>query len=171
MSDVQIKGLAELQKALEQLPAKVEANIMRAALRAGAKVIAAEAKQGVNSVSGDLAASVRYGAKIDKRDGKVEAYIRAGGKAKKNRNNVYYAHMVENGTVAHIIKARPPNKMLAIGYAQVQHPGSRKRPFMRPAMDTKAQSAIEAVREYIRNRLATKHGIEVAAPVDPEADE
>lgn len=171
MSDVQIKGLAELQKALDQLPAKIEANIMRAALRAGAKVIANEARQNVNSVSGDLAASVRFGAKIDRRDGRVEAYIRAGGKAKKSGKNAFYAHMVERGTAAHIIKARPPNKMLAIGYAQVQHPGSRKKPFMRPAMDTQAQSAVAAVGEYIRGRLSSKHGIDVPAPVDSDAEE
>jgi HK97 gp10 family phage protein len=171
MSDVKVKGLAELQKALDTLPAKIEANIMRAALRAGAAVIAAEAKQNVNSVSGDLAASIRFGAKLNRRAGGVEAYIRAGGKAKKNRKTVFYAHMVEQGTAAHIIKARPPNKMLAIGYAQVQHPGSRKRPFMRPALDRQSDAAVRAVGEYIRHRLATKHGIDVPAPIDPEAEE
>ena len=79
MSEVKIKGLAELQKALDTLPAKIEANIMRAAMRAGAKVLATEAKGNVNNVSGVLASSIRFGSKINRRKGGVEAYIRAGG--------------------------------------------------------------------------------------------
>jgi HK97 gp10 family phage protein len=160
-----------LQKALGALPAQIEANIMRGAMRAGAKLLAKEAKANVHNVSGDLAESIRFGAKLDRRAGNVEAYIRAGGKSKKTGKTAYYANMVEKGTAAHIIKARPPNKMLAIGVAQVQHPGAQKKPFMRPAMDQHGMAAVEAVREYIRTRLATKHGIEVPAPVDPEAEE
>ena len=35
----------------------------------------------------------------------------------------------------------------------VDHPGARPKPFMRPAFDGKAQAAIEAMAEYIRNRI------------------
>ncbi len=171
MSDAHIKGLAELQRALDQLPAKIEANIMRAAVRAGAKVIAKEAAANVSSVSGDLAASLRFGARPNAREGKLVGYVRAGGKGKKGKASVFYAHMVEHGTAAHVIKARAPNRMLALGVAQVNHPGARKKPFLRPAMDTHAQAALEAMRERVRTLLATKHGINVPAPVDPEAEE
>jgi HK97 gp10 family phage protein len=173
MSDlVQIKGLAELQAALDTLPAKIEANIMRGALRAGAKVLATEAAANVHSVSGDLAASVRYGVKLDRAGGKLTAYVRAGGHGKKGGAKIkaYYANMVERGTAAHVIKARAPNKMLAIGVAKVQHPGARKKPFLRPALDTRGQAALERMREYVRTRLADKHGIDVPAPVDPQAE-
>jgi HK97 gp10 family phage protein len=166
-----IKGLAELQRALDSLPAKIEANIMRAAMRAGAKVIAKEAAANVNSVSGALAASVRFGARPNAKEGKVLGYVRAGGKAKKGKAAAFYAHMVEYGTAEHVIKARPPNKMLAIGVAQVKHPGAKKRPFMRPALDTHAQAALEVMREHIRKTLAKKHGLDVPAPVDPDAEE
>ena len=57
-----------------------------------------------------------------------------------------------------------------MGVAQVQHPGAKKKPFLRPALDLQGQAAVEAVREYIRTRLATKHGIDVPAPVDPAAE-
>lgn len=171
MADTTIKGLAELQAAMDQLPAMLEANILRGAMRAGAKVIAAEAKRNVHSVSGDLAASVRFGASLRKSEGKLTAYVRAGGRGKKNRRAAFYANMVELGTAAHVIKARPPNKMLAIGVAQVKHPGSQKKPFLRPALDMQHQAAVERMREYIRTRLALKHGINVPAPQDPEAEE
>ena len=174
MSDIQIKGLAELQRALDQLPAQIEANIMRGGLRAGAKVLAKAAQANAAALpgAGALAESVRFGAKLDKRAGKLQAYARAGGKSKKGsgKANVFYAHMVEYGTAAHIITARPPNKLLAIGVPSVNHPGAKKHPFMRPALDQHQAAALDATAAYIRNRLATKHGLTVPAPVDPEAE-
>lgn len=35
----------------------------------------------------------------------------------------------------------------------VQHPGAKKKPFMRPALDAKAQDAVETMADYARNRL------------------
>jgi HK97 gp10 family phage protein len=167
---LKITGLAELKRALEQLPVKMENNILRGALRAGAKVLATEAKANVHSISGDLAASIRYGCKTQLQSGKLVATVSAGKAKKGKKNKAFYADMVERGTAAHIIKARKPNRMLAIGVAQVQHPGSQKKPFMRPALDQHGQAAVERVREYIRERLANKHGIEVPAPIDPQAE-
>jgi HK97 gp10 family phage protein len=167
-SDVQVKGLAELQAALDTLAPRIEANIMRQALKAGAKVLADEARTNVHTISGKLAESVRYGAKVNKVSGKVAAYVRAGGR--KGKKAAFYAAMVEHGTAAHVIKARPPNKMLAVGVAAVHHPGAKMKPFMRPAIDTRGQAAIQRIAEYIRTRLADKHGIDVPAPVDPQAE-
>ena len=42
----------------------------------------------------------------------------------------------------------------------VFHPGARKNPFMKIALDSQAQAAVERVGEYIRGRL-TKQGIEI----------
>jgi|GEM_PF-403677 len=190
MSDVRIKGLAELQRALDTLPAKIESNIMRGAMRAGAKVIATQAKSNIISRSGELARGISYGVKLDRRAGRVMSYVRAGGKGRDG----WYAHMVEKGTKRHLISVREDlkpsrmtrrglktysistmNKMLHSGSlkiggkfvgASVMHPGARKKPFLRPAMDSRAQAAVEAVREYIRTRLASKHGIDVPGPDD-----
>jgi HK97 gp10 family phage protein len=171
MSDsVNIKGLAQLQAALATLPVKMENNILRGALRAGAKVIATEAAANVHSVSGELAASVRFGCKVNRAGGKLVGFVRAGGKGKKGKKAVFWAGWVENGTAAHIIKVRPPGKALAVGVAQVQHPGARKKPFLRPAADLRGQAALERMREYVRERLATRHGIDVPAPIDPTAE-
>jgi HK97 gp10 family phage protein len=164
MSDVKVKGLSELQAALDSLPAKIEANIMRGALRAGANVIRAEAKALVPHQSGTLADSIRTAVSL--RRGTVTASVRAGGRGKNGKASAYYAHMVEGGTKAHIIKARPGSALNLGGTAvmSVQHPGAKARPFMRPAFDSRQQQAVEAVREYIRTRLATKHGIDVPGP-------
>lgn len=165
MSETAVKGLADLQRALDQLPAQIEANVMRAALRAGAKVVAEQARANISSHSGLLAASVRIGTRV--KNGKAQAYVRAGGRGKKGQTSAFYAHMVEHGTAAHVIKARPPNKLLAIGVAKVDHPGAAKRPFLRPALDQQAMAALEAMRETVRKRLATKHGLLVPPPLEP----
>ena len=171
MSDAHIKGLAELQRALDTLPAKVEANIMRGAMRAGANVIKDEAKMQAPRDSGLLASSIRTAVSL--RRGTVTASVKAGGRGKKGQGTAWYAHMVEMGTKAHVIAA-PPGSSLSFGggmVRSVQHPGAKARPFLRPAMDTKAQAAVEAVREYIRQRLASKHGISIPGPDDRDDQE
>lgn len=168
MSDpLDVKGLAAIQRALDTLPAKVEANIVRGGLRAAAKVIAEAAKQNAPLEDGDLRASIRV--KTTLRGGKASATVVAGGKGGKGRKGVYYAHMVEGGTAAHVIRARSGKSLGNLGVSKVEHPGARKRPFLRPAMESGAPAAVAAMREYIRQRLARKHGLDVPAEPDDEA--
>lgn len=163
-----VKGLAELQAAMDQLPAQIERNIMRAALRAGAKVLLAEA-QGTAAFADDTGAlrgSLRITTSV--RRGTVTAAVKAG--PTKRDKRPWYARLVEYGTKAHIIRAKPGG-LLAIGVSKVHHPGAKARPFLRPALDTKAQAAVQAMAEYIRQRLASKHGIDVPAPREEGDDE
>lgn len=183
MSDLaQVKGLAALQAALDQLPAKIERNIMVGALRAGAKAIEAEAKSRApvaapsaenqrlyGGRAGLLRDTIRVSASVKR--GTVTAAIRAGGKDKKTQGDAYYARWVELGTQPHRIVAGP-GKLLPIagGVKAVMHPGSRPRPFLRPALDAAGSRAVEVAREYIRTRLRDKHGLDVPGPGN-ETDE
>ncbi|MDD2742328.1 MAG: HK97 gp10 family phage protein [Rhodocyclaceae bacterium] len=162
MSDVHVKGLSELQAFLDQLPAKMEANIMRSALRAGAKVVAAEAKRNVPIEHGDLRDSIRVSARL--KGGKVTSTIKAGNK------KAWYWRFVEFGTAAHTIKSKDGGVLrFASGiYKSVDHPGAKSHPFMRPALDSQTDAAIQAVGEQIKKRL-TKQGLN-AADVDIEIE-
>jgi len=51
----------------------------------------------------------------------------------------------------------------------VQHPGSRPKPFMRPALDGRAQDAVVAAAQYMKRRLATKNGLDTSS-VEIEAE-
>lgn len=168
---VHVKGLAQLEAALRQLPEKVQANAMRGALRQGAKVIAVQARANVHTVSGTLAESVSFGAKLTPSG--VLGYVRAGGKGKKGKGSAFYAQMVEFGTAAHLIKAPPGARLNVRGllYSSVEHPGARKKPFLLPALDARAGAALAAIADYLRRRLATKHGIDVPAPKEAGAEE
>lgn len=157
-AEFKIEGMKQLHDALTQLPVKLQKNVMRGALRTGAKIIEADARQRIpvgqpsaknvrlyGGYEGALLDSLRVSAGI-RRDGTVTASVKTGGKNKKGAD-VYYALWVEYGVSAHLIK---PN---------VMHPGFPPIPFMRPAMDAKAYQAAHAVADYIRERF-TKLGIE-----------
>ena len=174
MLDVKIKGLEQLQQALDDLPTKMEANILRAALRAGAVVIQQAAQSNVPTRTGRLRDTIRASAGIDKRVGRVTARVRAGGRKTKRSEGAFYAHMVEFGTQPHDIKPRSRKSMVVAGLLReiVHHPGAAARPFMRPAMDASHAAAAQAVADYIRARL-TKEGIDLPdpSPDDLEQDE
>lgn len=157
MSDLAfVKGLAELQKMLDTLPAKIERNIVRGALRAGMKPIMAHAKENAAFASGEMRDGLKI--KTRARGGKVTVSLKATGK------HAFVAHMVEYGTNPHTITGKLGGP-LSLGdqiVKSVNHPGQSARPFMRPALDTQSTAALTAAGEYIKKRLATKHGLDTA---------
>ena len=169
----QIKGLKELNDYMQKFPAKLEANVMRAGMGQGAKVIMQEVKQRVpvgkpSSTSkkfyggymGALRDSIRKSTSL--KFGRVIASIKAGGKNKKTGADVYYAHMVEWGTAGHAIKGRKGGKLKFGSFfgTAIFHRGARPKPFMRPALDMKHGSAIVETARAIRKRLEKKHGLD-----------
>lgn len=169
-----LRGFSELAKTLEQFPDKFKRNIARGGLRAGAKLIrddvAARAPIGPPSDEGRRLYGLYPGALRDSarvttrtKNGQPQASVVVGGKNKKRNTNVWYAHLIEfTGARPHKITPRK-GRFLAFGgglFRSVMHPGFKPKPFMRPAFDSKGRQAIVAVGEYIRNRLATKHGID-----------
>ena len=157
MSEIHVRGLSDLNKLLQELPVKIERNILRGALRAGAKVIQAEAKANVPVKNGILRESIRVTGRIRGRI--VTASIKAGGKTKSG--DAWYARFVEFGTAAHLIQGKSGGWLSFGGLftKSVQHPGAKPSPFMRPALDAKSQDAILAVGNYIKKRLMTKEGL------------
>jgi len=161
---IDVKGLAELDRFLQQLPANMEANVLRGALRAGAVVVAQEVRRLVPVRTGTL----RDGIKVSTRSrrGKVTASIRATGK------HAYIAHMLEfTGAAPHSISPKTGRALFFGGrlFKEVNHPGFQKRPFMRPALDARAQDAVVQMAGYIKRRLASKYGLNTAdVEIDPQ---
>lgn len=183
MSEIHVSGLVDLEKMLRTLPDKMERNILRSALRAGAREIQKEAKERCPSgepsregrwlyghYKGALRDSIRISFK--KRSSWLNYRITAGGKTKRGVD-VFYAHMIEfTGAAAHEITPKKFGSLFIGGLFRkaANHPGMRPRPFMRPALDSQSGAAIIAVGNYIRQRL-TKAGLESAADVVVEGEE
>lgn len=165
-SFINIQGAEELLRTLRALPAKVEAQLLRGACRAAAKVVQEEAERLVPRLSGKLAGTLRVTSSISVKKGEVHSTVVAG-----DRKQVFYAGMVEKGTKRHYIRvsdARTASTagrlnrlakrgMLKIGpgvfVSSVIHPGARPKPFMGPALNNKATEAVEAAAKYIRDHL------------------
>jgi HK97 gp10 family phage protein len=142
-TEFKVEGLKELYDMLQQLPVKLEKNILRGAIRAGSKSVADEARRRAPVLSfpdprremGALSKSVRV-MSTGVRGGVVKGGVVAGGKTTVGRGkskvaaDAFYAKFVEFGTA----------KM-------------RAHPFMRPAVDTRTQQAIDATAAYIRDRV------------------
>lgn len=174
MIEFKIDGLSDIERALDELPPKIEKNVLRGGLRAASKLIASDAKGRVHTRSGLLARSIRFG--VTRTAEGLMGYIRAGYVGGIRGFRVWWAHMVEHGTMAHIIRATRGKALILGGHGgkpvkEVQHPGARAHPFMRPALDERARDAVEAAAAYMRERLRTKHGIDLPDPQPTEGDE
>lgn len=176
MTTVSVKGLADLQRHLDALPAKIEANIMAGAVRAAANELKDRAKANCpvgnpseegRRLYGHYRGALRDSIRVTtfRKDGRVYAVVKAGGKSKKGAD-VWYAHLIEfTGAKPHRIK--PLNKkVIAYGgkfFKYIgKHPGMKRRPFMRPALYEGAADAVKAAGEYIKRRLMLKNGIDTS---------
>jgi hypothetical protein len=161
MAELHIKGLSDLQRFLDRLPAKLESNVMRGALRAGSqRELLPEAQANLLAAgavkSGALIAGLKVGTRV--RGGTVASYVRASGQ------HGYVARWIEYGVRPHRIAARNGG-LLAFGGVfanEVSHPGFAPRPFLRPALDRSGAAAVIAAAHYMKDRLATKEGLDTA---------
>lgn len=137
-------------------PAKAR-QITLKAVRAGAKLVQATAKQNAPRKSGVLKQSMGIKA-IKGNRGKTLAMAIIGARksvskmVKRGRGNklfravpAFYAHLVEKGTQAHSIrkgskigrKGKP-----SVGQQVIAHPGAKAKPFLGPAWETTRDRAI-----------------------------
>lgn len=180
-----IRGGRELDELLKTLPDKLQKNIVRGMVRAGAAEFLPIVKAKIPVDQGDLQASARITTRAQK-DGKITASVKVGNKI------AWYAKFVEYGTRPHLISVNAEERgvnrrtgkalsmttvnrrALQIGQnfvgASVQHPGAKPHPFMRPAADEGFAQAIQAAEKKLRQRL-TKQGLNVPEPLPPEPAE
>ena len=82
------------------------------------------------------------------------ANFRRGMTATVHTSNVKYAHMVEYGTKAHIIRAKNKKALYWKGakypVKQVNHPGSKAKPYLIPAFNQEKDQFLEKLKEVIK---------------------
>lgn len=139
-----IEGGEELKRKLKEL-GKAARGVRVEAVEAGADVLCGEMRR--------LAGSDEIETRVSKRSvGLTEVEI---GPTK----DAYYLQFLETGAQPHREKARIAPAMRFWGdeglviVGGVAHPGMRARPFMRPAVDTQAESAKDALGETLSNAI------------------
>lgn len=159
-----ITGGRELDELLQTLPTKIERNVTRAGLRAGAVVFREEVRNNVPVSSGALKKSVRITTRA--KAGQVSASVKVG------NPTAWYVHLVEFGTRPHVISAAPRRGLSVNGTPrrEVNHPGAQGKPFVRPAVDSKFPEAVAAVEKKVRE-LLNKRGLNSPAPLPADPSE
>lgn len=139
-----IKGADLIEAALKELPIKYERRVAKSAIRAAGRVIANEAKRRVPVRTGTLKKSIRVVAGKSKRP---TVFVTTS-KGKGAKHDGWYAHLIEFGTRPHNVAKGGGTKLGQWAGEQgggIPHPGSPAQPFLRPALDSKADEAIQIV--------------------------
>ncbi len=150
---VRMEGGDVLLKELVALGGNVRSTA-RTAVRAGAKVIQAQAEKNAEAIATRPAKHTQI--KISQRTaGRIEAMI---GPSKKK----WFYRYFEMGVSRHEISGSPlvfegDQGLVVIG--SVQHPGIAARPWLRPAFDATQTSAPRAVEETLRKAIETRRAI------------
>lgn len=148
---VKIDELQQFSKGLKSLPNNVARAILGRALEAGSKQLVEAAKKEVPVDTGHLRDSIDYKMqRINALDyqSTVSPFHTKG----KNKNNPFYAHMVEFGG-RYIVKARGLDKgkkkgrVIATGRVPAQ-------PFMRPAFDAEKKEIIQTIADQVGSMVA-----------------
>ena len=122
------KSRDNVQKAIKKSAFNIEANAKKN-LAANKSVVTGHLRRSVATQMGDLEATI-------------------------HTSNVKYAAIVEKGSKAHII--RPKNKKALYWKGathpvkQVNHPGSKAKPFLIPAFESEKDKFIENLKEAIK---------------------
>lgn len=181
--DLPVKGLADLDKFLSALPKNMQKQAYRQALTAAARPIRDEARLLAPKETGKMAKSIKTGSSRQNQDGTFSITVRLDGE------HAYLGTFHEYGVAAHLIastgkgEGRVAVKKAAEGTGTVKngvmkigdryvsgvirHPGHAAHPFMRPALDAKADEAVKAFADKIRSFLEGKTGF--VAPMDEAA--
>jgi hypothetical protein len=173
-----VKGQAEVSAMLAKLPAQIE-RVLRGAVRQAATVVAEDARERCvdDLVRAAIKVTVPRGTATP---GRAVARIEVKGKG------AFVGPWLEYGTTPHIISVKggaldgkgvrqlnreAKERSLVIGGhfvgPEVQHPGARPEPFLRPAMDAKEAAARDAAQAFINKRLRLDGS---AADDDPTDD-
>lgn len=185
---IRLKGGPELLRLLDELPKNLERNVIRGGLRAGAKVIQQQAKANVPVQTGQLKRAIGVGTRTA--GSRISSYVKLRG------SGSYLGLFIEYGVAPHLISVAeadkpvrntrrgsrkvsigPINKMVKRGSLKigehfvgpmVMHPGHAPKPFLRPALDQKAEEAVNAMGAYIAHRVQIGNLKAPALEVDDE---
>jgi hypothetical protein len=154
-------GMVDLTSFFATLPANLELNVLRSALRAGAEEFADGARE--ECTSEEVRATIKTSSRAE--PGLVTAKVQTKGKG------AHKAPWLEYGTDEHEITVKGDTVSLVIDGKfvgkSVEHPGARAKPFIRPALATRETAAVDAIIRQARKRL-TKEGLLTPDPEERE---
>lgn len=147
-NSVIITGEKELMVKLSQIEKELKEKITHDALLEGGKVIQQAAS---SNAPGSIAESIEI--KIEN-DGNGNFYVLVG-----PDEEHWYANIIEHGAKKHKIKIHDKKVLTDDKFVfgkEVDHPGFKKKPFLRPALDNNETEAQRKMEEVIARALGVK---------------
>lgn len=177
---MKLKGGKEMLAFLEAFPARLQKGAVRSALTAAAKPVRDQARANAPRKSGKMAKAIKTSRPRVEQDGTVTVKVRMRGE------HSFLGTFHEYGVAPHFISAGDAGMsarlltkkgrregMASEGGAMkigdkyvtgaVLHPGFAPRPFLRPALDTKAQEAVRAFSDQLGKYLKDRTGFTAPA--------
>lgn len=168
---IHIKGLVELKRALQTLPKNIQRNVLRASVNAGARVVRDQARINApvlheaipkHQPPGTLKRSIVTAYIPEKSNGQQATYFvtvrqgkryRGQGKQQNKSQDAFYGAWVELGH--HYVAPKPKGVNWKRHRQQQRVSGVfvPPHPYLRPAFEAKKLQSVEAIREYMLNRL------------------
>lgn len=185
---VSVKGLRELDRFLSALPKNMQQNAYGAGLRAAAKVVVTEARIRAPKASGKMAKAIKSGSVRRNADGHMAISVRLD---PRGNDHAFLGLFHEYGVAPHYINAGNADvsarkltqsvrrggddagaDVLVINGSLVSgavlHPGHAAQPFLRPALDIRADEAVRAFAGAVKGYLEGKTGF-IAPGLDEAA--
>lgn len=164
MADLTIAGMDELRARMNGLPARLANGAIRSGLRQAANMVKAQAKAnfsgagGPNELTGALKASIRVTPRRGTPDrivfNVVAGTLTASQTKKFGADSAYYALWVERGHINRKMgQALRGGKESMKAARAASTSNTPAHPFMRPAIEAKAQAAIDLMVQVIGSRL------------------
>lgn len=153
---VTLRGAEELRLRMLGFPQKKRAAIMRGGVGAALSSLRKTLRPRVPERSGKLRRAIRASTRS------FDGGITTVGRLRLGNKDAWYAHIVEGGAQAHVIRGRRNNasgkrKALALKgvgvYASVKHPGFRGRHMVADAVQAGAVAAQSAFEQYVQTRI------------------
>lgn len=179
---IPVKGIKETMAFLEAFPMRIQKGAVRSGLTAAAKPVRDEARLNAARASGKMAKAIKTGSPKVEEGGRVTIKVRLAGP------HSFLGKFIESGVAPHLIartgagqgrvavrkafegRGEVEGGVMKIGddfvSGIIQHPGFAAKPFMRPALDTKAEEAVQAFAGRIRTYLKDKTGFTAPAQLD-----
>ena len=139
-----VTGLKEIESNLKDLEGKLAGRALRAGVREGAEVIHEEAERLAPRRTGALAAGIKVATKIGQDRGRIAEDL-----------GIARFQLTVTDTGKSVVRARI-GLIASVFYGLFHEFGTRfmaAHPFMRPALDVKANQAIEKVTNKVRQEI------------------
>jgi hypothetical protein len=160
-----LTGITQLRANLEQFPGRLAKNVLRAGLRRGSTVLRDQARANFNTGTGpnDLTRALKASIRVTARRGTptrivfnvVAGELTAAQVKRFGKDAAFYALWVEKGHInrkaGQALRGSKASMKAARASSTSNTPA---HPYMRPALEAKAQAAIDAVAATVESRLS-----------------